>query len=194
MVALPTRERLLIVYGQTARAGRNWLNPRPVQLPQVVTQHETFEQDSNEYKLPVAANIPDATTDPSQIRVLPVVDPTAKVKGTGADAANAPAYSGDNSATDRARLDRLQTASRRLQRALPTIRLGQPQEIWPEVRPQHRPSRCLPVKCSRVFPCRSGACAGATSSGRGPVARFNPTARNFHPDRMPVSPRAFDHS
>jgi TonB family protein len=101
LVALPrTRERLLIVYGQTARAGRNWLNPQPVQLPQVVTQHETFEQDSNEYKLPVAANIPDATTDPSQIRVLPVVDPTAKVKGTGADAANAPAYSGDNSATD----------------------------------------------------------------------------------------------
>ena len=101
LVGVPrTRGRLLIIYRQTARAGRNWLNPQPIQVPQAVTQHETFEQDSNEYKLPVAANIPDATTDPSQIRVLPVVDPTAKVKGTGADAANAPANSGDNSATD----------------------------------------------------------------------------------------------
>ncbi len=101
LVAVPrTRGPLLIIYRQTARAGRNWLNPQPVQVPQAVTQHETFEQDSNEYKLPVAANIPDATTDPSQIRVLPVVDPTAKVKGTGADAANAQTNSGDNSATD----------------------------------------------------------------------------------------------
>ena len=101
LVAVPrTRGRLLIFYRQSARAGRNWLNPQPVQVPQAVTQHETFEQDSNEYKLPVTANIPDASTDPSQIRVLPVVDPTAKVKGTGADAANAQTNSGDNSATD----------------------------------------------------------------------------------------------
>ena len=101
LVAVPrTRGRLLIFYRQSARAGRNWLNPQPVQVPQAVTQHETFEQDSNEYKLPVTANIPDASTDPSQIRVLPVVDPTAKVKGTGADAANAQTNSVDNSATD----------------------------------------------------------------------------------------------
>jgi TonB family protein len=98
LVAVPrTRGRLLIFYLHTVRAGRSWLNPQPVQVPQVVTQHETFEQDSNEYKLPVAANIPDATTDPSQIRVLPVVDPTAKVKGTGTDTAQT--NSGDNSAT-----------------------------------------------------------------------------------------------
>ncbi|MGB7600999.1 MAG: TonB family protein [Candidatus Sulfotelmatobacter sp.] len=105
LVAMPrTRGRLLIFYRHTARAGRNWLNPQPVQVPQAVTQHETFEQDSNEYKLPVAANIPDATTDPSQIRVLPVIDPTAKVKGASADAASAQSNPGDNSATDQSQV------------------------------------------------------------------------------------------
>jgi protein TonB len=79
LVAIPrTRRSLVMIYRNTTHAGRNWLNSPPVQVPPTVTQHETFEQDSNEYKLPVASNIPDATTDPAQIRVLPVVDPTAK--------------------------------------------------------------------------------------------------------------------
>ncbi len=105
LVVVPRiRGKLLVFYRHTARAGRNWLNPQPVQVPQALTQHETFEQDSNEYKLPVATNIPDATTDPSQIRVLPVVDPTAKVKGAGADAAGAQINPGDNSATDQSQV------------------------------------------------------------------------------------------
>jgi protein TonB len=79
LLALPrTRASLAAIYRNTAHAGRNWLNPQPVLVPQTVTQHETFGQDSNDYKFPVAENIPDATTDPSQIRVLPVIDPTAK--------------------------------------------------------------------------------------------------------------------
>jgi protein TonB len=79
LVAIPrTRGSLLTIYRHTARAGKSWLNPQPVHVPQTVTQHETFEQDSNEYKFPVTANIPDATTDASQIRVLPVADPTVK--------------------------------------------------------------------------------------------------------------------
>jgi TonB family protein len=108
LIAMPrTRGRLLIFYRHTARAGRNWLNPQPMQVPQAVSQHETFEQDSNEYKLPVAANIPDATTDPSQIRVLPVIDPTAKAKGTGTDAAGAQINPGDTSATDQSQVGSL---------------------------------------------------------------------------------------
>jgi TonB family protein len=89
LVALPrTRARLAAISRKTAYAGRNWLNPLPVQVPPTVTQHETFGQDSEEFKFPITANIPDATTDPSQIRVLPVVDPTAKpVKGSEAAAA-----------------------------------------------------------------------------------------------------------
>lgn len=83
-----TRQSLQLAYRSSVRAGRNWLNPPPVQVPPTVTQHETFGQDGDEYKLPVAANIPDATTDPSQIRVLPVIDPTAKPP-KGADAGGA---------------------------------------------------------------------------------------------------------
>lgn len=92
LVALPrTRASLTAIYRNTTHAGRNWLNPQPVPVPQAVTQHETFAQDSDDYKLPVAENIPDATTDPSQIRVLPVLDPTAKpAKGTEAASGQAP--------------------------------------------------------------------------------------------------------
>jgi TonB family protein len=91
LVALPrTRRTLATVYRSTTHAGRNLLNPPPTQVPQTVTQHDSFGQEGDEYKFPVVANIPDATTDPSQIRVLPVIDPTAKpVKGSEAASATA---------------------------------------------------------------------------------------------------------
>jgi TonB family protein len=57
-----------------------------------VPQHDSFGQSGDEYNLPVASNIPDATTDPSQIRVVPVVDPTAK-PDKNADANGTPASS-----------------------------------------------------------------------------------------------------
>ena len=89
LVGLPrTRRTLAIVYRSTTHAGRNLLNPQPAQVPQTVTQHDSFGQEGDEYKFPVVANIPDATTDPSQIRVLPMIDPTAKpVKGSEAASA-----------------------------------------------------------------------------------------------------------
>jgi len=55
-----------------------WLNPQPVTTAQAPESHENFGRPGDEYKLPTAETIPDATTDPSQIQVLPVVDPTAK--------------------------------------------------------------------------------------------------------------------
>ncbi|MBZ5681405.1 MAG: TonB family protein [Acidobacteriia bacterium] len=72
------RPRVKSLIARTARAGHNWLNPQPVTTPQAPPSHENFGRAGDEYKLPVAENIPDATTDPSQIRVLPVIDPTAK--------------------------------------------------------------------------------------------------------------------
>jgi len=79
VVAVPrTRQGLRIVYRSAVRAGGTWLNPPPAPVPQAAPQHESFGSAGDEYKLPIAANIPDATTDPSQIRVLPVIDPTAK--------------------------------------------------------------------------------------------------------------------
>ncbi|HEY1657930.1 MAG TPA: TonB family protein [Candidatus Sulfotelmatobacter sp.] len=80
-----TRQRLQMGYGNIARLARNWLNPQPVPVQQVAPQHETFTADED-YKLPAAANIPDATTDPSQIRVIPVIDPTVKPRNADSNA------------------------------------------------------------------------------------------------------------
>jgi protein TonB len=125
LVALPrTRAKLAAISRKTAYAGRNWLNPQPVQVPPTITQHETFGQDSNEYKFPVTANIPDATTDPSQIRVLPVVDPTAKPKGSESTAVLAP--QGEDTPTDQS-----QNAS------LPN---GQPQVVESPINQQAAPN------------------------------------------------------
>jgi protein TonB len=81
LIAAPrTRQSLLAIYRNSVRAGNGLLNPPAAALPQAVTLHDSFGQSGDEYKLPAPENIPDATTDPSQIRVLPVIDPTAKKK------------------------------------------------------------------------------------------------------------------
>jgi protein TonB len=59
-------------------AVHTWLNPQPVTPAQAPVTHENFARAGDEYKMPAAEPIPDATTDPSQIHVLPVIDPTVK--------------------------------------------------------------------------------------------------------------------
>lgn len=65
----------------------SWLNPQPVTPTQVPLAHESFTRAGDEYKLPVAEQIPDATTDPSQIEVVPVTDPS--IKKTNPEGGNA---------------------------------------------------------------------------------------------------------
>jgi periplasmic protein TonB len=72
-----------LAVGKAARAGHSWLNPQPAPTAPSPQAHESFGRAGDEYKLPVAENIPDANTDPSQIRVLPVVDPTIKPPANG---------------------------------------------------------------------------------------------------------------
>lgn len=88
----PATQRL---WARGARSLHAWLNPQVVAPAQAPETHENFGRAGDEYKLPPVENIPDATTDPSQIRVVPVVDPTAKKPGNngtdqGADASTAP--------------------------------------------------------------------------------------------------------
>ena len=71
------RQNLHLLYAHAVHSGHAWLHPQPVAPPQIAA-HENFGQAGDEYKLPVPENIPDASTDPSQIHVFPVVDPTAK--------------------------------------------------------------------------------------------------------------------
>ena len=82
----PWHGKLAGLTGRGRHALHGWLNPQPVTaVTQAPTSHEDFGRPGDEYKLPVAENIPDATTDPSQISVVSVVDPTAK-KPTTVDA------------------------------------------------------------------------------------------------------------
>lgn len=83
----PWHPKTQLLWARGQRALHAWLNPQPVTPTQAPVSHEDFARAGDEYKLPVAENIPDATTDPSQIRVVPVIDPTAKK--LPADAANA---------------------------------------------------------------------------------------------------------
>ena len=75
----PWHPQLRTLWRHGQQAMRAWLNPQPVTpVQEAPAAHEDFGRPGDEYKLPVAENIPDATTDPSQIEVLPAVDPTAK--------------------------------------------------------------------------------------------------------------------
>lgn len=102
LAAVPrTRQGLRTVYRSALHAGGSWLNPPPAPLPQAVAQHDSFGQSGDEYKLPTPPNIPDAATDPSQIRVLPVVDPTAKPeKNSEANGGQAQASTVENNPAD----------------------------------------------------------------------------------------------
>jgi TonB family protein len=79
----PWHPRIRAVWAKGQHALQAWLNPQPVTPVQAPAAHEDFGRAGDEYKLPVAESIPDATTDPSQIRVVPMVDPTAKKPNSG---------------------------------------------------------------------------------------------------------------
>jgi protein TonB len=80
----PWHGNVQALWARGQKATHAWLNPQPVTPAQAPAAHEDFGRAGDEYKLPVAENIPDATTDPSQIRVVPVLDPTAKKPNNGA--------------------------------------------------------------------------------------------------------------
>jgi protein TonB len=82
----PWHPQARALWGRGRQSLHAWLNPQPVAPLQAPTAHEDFGRPGDEYKLPVAETIPDATTDPSQIRVVPVVDPTAKKPNNGGNA------------------------------------------------------------------------------------------------------------
>lgn len=89
----PWHAKIRPMWTQGQQALHSWLNPQPVTPPQAPAAHETFTRAGDEYKLPVAEAIPDATTDPSQVKVLPVIDPTTKKPSdasTGDSSANPP--------------------------------------------------------------------------------------------------------
>ena len=83
----PWHPQVRALWGHGQQMLHAWLNPQPAVTPPAPESHESFGRAGDEYKLPVAENIPDATTDPSQIHVVPVVDPTAKKPSANGDQA-----------------------------------------------------------------------------------------------------------
>jgi periplasmic protein TonB len=107
-----------------------WLNPQVVAPAQAPESHESFGRAGDEYKLPVAENIPDATTDPSQIRVVPVVDPTAKKPASnGADQNETENAADSTQATDAETTGAQPTASQPAPAA--STPAGSPQPVTP---------------------------------------------------------------
>lgn len=95
----PWHPQMRSLWARGQRTFHGLLNPQLVITKQAPTTHEDFGQAGDEYKLPVAETIPDATTDPSQIKVLPVIDPTAKKTNTDSTPPDATAVQPDGSAT-----------------------------------------------------------------------------------------------
>jgi len=97
----PWHSKMTGLWARGRQTVHAWLNPQPVTTPQAPAAHEDFGRAGDEYKLPVAENIPDATTDPSQIQVLPVVDPTVKKPNSlGANALQPPADASGTTPSD----------------------------------------------------------------------------------------------
>jgi TonB family protein len=95
----PWHRSIQAAWAHGQRSVHAWLNPTLVTTPQAPPSHESFGRAGDEYKLPTVEPIPDATTDPSQIRVTPVVDPTAKKPNNdGAANPNAAAAPADGTA------------------------------------------------------------------------------------------------
>jgi periplasmic protein TonB len=127
------------LWGRGQRALHAWLNPPLVTPTQAPAAHEDFARAGDEYKLPIAENIPDATTDPSQIRVTPVIDPTAKKPDGSAANADQNAAPTDNAATNGAANpgDQPQGAAAPTQPSLsaPVATTGQPPAATPVASP-----------------------------------------------------------
>jgi len=96
----PWHSKMKGLWASGRQAMHVWLNPQPVTPPQAPAAHENFYRAGDEYKLPVAETIPDATTDPSQIKVVPVVDPTARKPNNGASVPDPSTGQADTPASD----------------------------------------------------------------------------------------------
>lgn len=96
----PWHPRLHALWRSGRQSMHAWLYPQPVTPAQAPATHENFARAGDEYKLPVAENIPDSTTDPSQIQVIPVVDPTVKKPNADAGQAEQSAVQPETSPTE----------------------------------------------------------------------------------------------
>jgi len=119
----PWHPRFKIVLAKGQHSLHTWLHPQPVtSVTQAPASHEDFGRAGDEYKLPAAEAIPDATTDPNQIQVVPEVDPTAKK--TASDGSNPEQAQPPVDATPAAAPDTSQPSAVQVQENPPTSQPG----------------------------------------------------------------------
>jgi TonB family protein len=183
-----------------------WLNPQLVTTPQAPASHESFARAGDEYKLPVAETIPDATTDPSQIRVTPVVDPTAKKTTDGAANPNSGAEPDGTTAsgTDTKPSDPFQTTTIQVQEQTPpgsssgnpTIPPTQPAAGPTSVAAASPPSPILASSgtgSSASAPMGSALSSGHLASGQPPSGQSLPQVlptKSAHPTAVSATANA----
>jgi TonB family protein len=154
-----------------------WLNPTLVTTPQAPVAHEDFGRAGDEYKLPVTENIPDATTDPSQIRVVPVVDPTVKKSNPEGGNALQPPTDGDG--TGATPVDSPPAPGN------PTG--AQPGAQGPDNQVPAQPPVVVPATAPpATAPAAVGMSASPSSSGSSPVAVPVVVAAQPHSDPPPT--------
>jgi len=159
----PWRPQLRALWTHGHQTVHAWLNPQPVITPQAPESHENFGRAGDEYKLPVAETIPDATTDPSQIHVVPVVDPTAKKPNNAGANTEQPADAQSTNPTDQT-----QPSGAQVQENPP------PQNQVPENQPpQSAPETAQPV---------TQPATGETTPPSGSTATASATAEQPHPN------------
>jgi TonB family protein len=122
LAAVPqTRQSLRMFCSSAVQAVVSWLNPPPAPLPQPVPLHDSFGQEDDEYKFPTAGNSAGVTRGASPIRVLPVIEPTAKTeKGPEAKGGQAEATTGDSDATDQSQSGQAQAGNDQMKDATQT--------------------------------------------------------------------------
>jgi protein TonB len=190
VAALPrARQSFRTLYRNAVHAGGIWLNPPPAPVPQAAPQHDSFGQSGDEYNLP-AGNIPDATTDPSQIRVLPVVDPTAKPqKGSEVNGQAVPAAPGDNNPNDQTQNNQPQTVQNQTDQGQPSQnQAGQ----GPSGQTQAGDSQIQVKEPAPVSvgggPANAAAVSPAPGPTEAPVQPSSPVAQPVFPSRAVTPP------
>ena len=173
------QKTLKSAFGSATSAGHSWLNPQPSTPPQIQA-HESFGRAGDEYKLPVAENIPDANTDPSQIRVLPVVDPTVKPPKDGAatpDQSAAQANPAAPGSSDPAQIDPAQSPA------------GQPSAgQTPDGQAPQNPAAQNPAQPAQIPPSQSQPTPTSASPAQAAAPQTStdqPQASNTHPTTNP---------
>jgi len=202
-----TRQSLRMFYHIAVEAAGSWLNPPPAPLPQPVELHDSFGQEDDEYKLPSAGHIR-ATTEASTIRVLPVIDPTAKTeKGPETKGGQGEATTGENNASDQSQSGQAQAGNDQMKDSTqtsvgevpgsasgaspgPTLPGAQAQANAPVIQAPAPPPRPVTPTVQSVAPphvVSAGSSAGIPSSLKSQMASSTPDASGSKPVEAAMS-------